>query len=318
MRLPLILSLCVALLLAPATAPAQSAAEHEQAVAGLLSDLRALETDPSLADLGALERLKARQAVAAAQEAKRRDRAHAVRVAGLRLSAARAAAEAELLEGQLVQLDRERDQIMVESSRREAEQARRETERLRLQSLAREEAIQRELEASAVAQTQALEAAAAETAQARKLAQARAREAELARKEAELAAAVVAGDLTDAPAPPSRREGGRTIYTLAGNAFASGSANLTGAAQASLRTLAGQLSGSGAIRIEGHTDSQGAAAANQALSKRRADAVRRVLEDAGVRGDRLSTVGRGQASPVADNATAEGRARNRRVEVIVE
>lgn len=310
--------LLAALLAAPAAVQAQSAAEHEQAVARLVADLRSLESDPSLADLAGLERLKARQAVAAAQEAKRRDRAHSVRIADLRIAAARAAAEADLLAGQSQQLDRERDQIMIEASQREAEQARRETERLRLQSLAREEAIQRELEATAAAQTIALEAAEAETAQARKLAQARAREAELARKEAELAAAVAGGDITDAPAPPSRREGGRTIYTLAGNAFGSGSASLTAQAQASLRTLADSLPAGGAIRIEGHTDSQGADAANQALSKRRADAVLRALQDAGVSAGRLSASGKGEASPVADNASADGRARNRRVEIIVE
>ncbi len=292
--------------------------EHEAAVARLQAELQQLETDPSLADLAGLERLKARQAIIAARDAKRRDREHRVVLAERRIAAARAAAEAELLEAQSAQLDRERDQIMVEASRLEAERARREADRLRLASLAREEAIQRELEATAASQTAALEAASAETAQARKLAEARAREAELARKEAELAAAVAADDIADAPAPPSRREGGRTVYTLAGNAFGSGSASLTAQAQASLRTLAGQLrGGTGAIAIEGHTDSQGADAANLALSQRRAEAVRRALEDAGLPGSRLSAGGRGEAVPVADNTSAEGRARNRRVEIIV-
>lgn len=317
MRLALtpILLLALALGAGPALA---APSEHEATVARLQAELQQLETDPSLADLAGLERLKARQAIVAARDAKRRDREHRVVLAERRIAAARAAAEAELLEAQSAQLDRERDQIMVEASRLEAERARREADRLRLASLAREEAMQRELEASAASQTAALEAASAETAQARKLAEARAREAELARKEAELAAAVAADDIADAPAPPSRREGGRTVYTLAGNAFGSGSASLTAPAQASLRTLAGQLrGGSGAISIEGHTDSQGADAANLALSQRRAEAVRRALEDAGLPGSRLSAGGRGEAVPVADNTSAEGRARNRRVEIIV-
>ncbi|MFY2763415.1 OmpA family protein [Arenimonas sp. MALMAid1274] len=306
-------------LLMLAITPVQAApTEHEQAVAGLLAELAALDNDPSLADLGALERLKARQAITAAQNAKRRDREHTVYLAGLRLQAARAAAETELLDGQSDQLDRERDQIMIESSRIEAEQARRESERLRLQSLAREEAAQRQLEAAAAAQTLALEQAGAETAQARKLAEARAREAELARKEAELMASVAAEDITDAAPPPSSRVGGRTVYTLAGNAFGSGSASLTAQAQASLRALAGQLrGGSGAITIEGHTDSQGADAANLALSRQRAEAVRRALEDGGLPASRLSAAGKGETAPVADNASAEGRARNRRVEISV-
>lgn len=316
MRLVPITFLAAALALLPAApVQAQSATElHEQAVARLGAELRALDADPSLADLGGLERLQARQAIAQAQVAKRRDREHSVAIARLRLESARIAAEADLLDGQSRQLDSERDQIMVEASRLEAEQARRESERLRLRSLAREEAAER----AEAAQVVALEAAGAETAQARKLAQARAREAELARKEAELAAAVAADEIPDASPPPVRSVGGKQVYTLAGNAFGSGSANLTAQAQASLRALAGQLrGGSRRIAVEGHTDSQGADAANLALSRQRAEAVRRLLEDAGVPGARLSASGKGETAPVADNTSAAGRASNRRVEIIV-
>lgn len=316
MRRVSITFLAAALAFLPAApAQAQSATElHEQAVARLDAELRGLDADPSLADLGGLERLQARQAIAQAQVAKRRDREHSVAIARLRLESARIAAEADLLDGQSRQLDSERDQIMVEASRLEAEQARRESERLRLRSLAREEAAER----AEAAQVVALEAAGAETAQARKLAQARAREAELARKEAELAAAVAADEIPDASPPPVRSVGGKQVYTLAGNAFGSGSANLTAQAQASLRALAGQLrGGSGRIAIEGHTDSQGADAANLALSRQRAEAVRRLFEDAGVPGARLSASGKGETAPVADNTSAAGRASNRRVEIIV-
>ena len=308
--------LCLALCaLSAGPVLAQSATElHEQAVATLRAELRGLDADPSLADLAGLERLQARQAVEQAALAKRRDREHGLALARLRLQAARFAAEAELLDEQSRQLDTERDQIMVEASRREAEQARLESERLRMRSLAREEAAER----AEAAQVVALEAAGAETAQARKLAQARAREAELARKEAELAAAVAADEIPDASPPPVRSVGGQQVYTLAGNAFGSGSANLTAQAQASLRALAAQLrGGSGAVAVEGHTDSQGADAANLALSRQRAEAVRRVLEDAGLPGARLTASGKGETVPVADNTSADGRARNRRVEIIV-
>lgn len=305
----------VLVMLVSGPAQAQSAAKlHEEAVAGLTAELSTLDADPSLGNLAGLERLRARQAIAAASEARRSDREHSVRIARVRLQAARFAAEAELLAEQSDQLDRERDQIMVESSRREAERARRESERLRLKALAREEAAERE----EAAQTLALEAAGAETAQARKLAEARAREAELARREAELLASIAADDITDAAPPPARTVGGRQVHTLDGNAFASGSANLTAPAQASLRALARQLGGGNSrVTIEGHTDSQGAAASNLVLSQRRAEAVRRLLEDAGLPASRLTAAGKGQANPVADNATAEGRARNRRVEIIV-
>ncbi len=297
--------------------PAAANTDHDQAVARLAAGLQALEADPSLGGLARLERLQARQAIADARDARRRDREHKLGLAGVRLETARLAAEAELLAGQAAQLDRERDQIMLEASQREAERARRESVRLRLQAMAREESIQRELEQAETMRLAEVEAAEAETAQARKLAQARAREAQLARQEAELAAAIAADDITDASPPPLSREGGREVYTLGGDAFGSGSASLTGAAQASLRALAGVLGGSDSLRIEGHTDSQGGEAANQALSQRRAEAVMRTLAEAGIDGGRMQATGRGESSPVADNGSAAGRARNRRVEIII-
>jgi OOP family OmpA-OmpF porin len=70
------------------------------------------------------------------------------------------------------------------------------------------------------------------------------------------------------------------------------------------------------IRIDGYTDSSGAESYNQALSERRARAVQSYLESAGIDGDRLDARGHGETMPIADNATAEGRAQNRRSELI--
>ncbi len=76
-----------------------------------------------------------------------------------------------------------------------------------------------------------------------------------------------------------------------------------------LMTTNDRLSGT----IEGHTDSRGSDAYNLKLSQRRADSVRQYLIDKGVPASRLDAVGKGESSPIADNATAEGRAQNRRV-----
>jgi len=72
------------------------------------------------------------------------------------------------------------------------------------------------------------------------------------------------------------------------------------------------------IRIEGHTDNGGSANADLVLSQRRAEALRDALVGAGVDKRRITTFGMGQAQPIAPNTTEEGRARNRRVVVILE
>jgi outer membrane protein OmpA-like peptidoglycan-associated protein len=70
------------------------------------------------------------------------------------------------------------------------------------------------------------------------------------------------------------------------------------------------------ITIEGHTDSTASSQHNQELSERRANAVRRHLENAAIAATRLNAVGYGATRPVAANETALGRAQNRRVELV--
>ena len=72
-----------------------------------------------------------------------------------------------------------------------------------------------------------------------------------------------------------------------------------------------------AIRITGHTDNVGSDQANQILSEGRANAVRDELIKRGVASDRIEAEGKGESEPIADNATEEGRAKNRRVEFTI-
>ncbi|HEX7046512.1 MAG TPA: OmpA family protein [Gammaproteobacteria bacterium] len=72
------------------------------------------------------------------------------------------------------------------------------------------------------------------------------------------------------------------------------------------------------VVIEGHTDSTGSEAYNQQLSEQRAAAVGSYLDSQGVGAERMVIVGYGEARPVASNATPEGRAQNRRVELTLE
>lgn len=278
--------------------------------------LQALAADPRLNGFAALERLQAQQAIDAVLAARSRDRAEAEALAERRVQAAEAAAWAQAVERDAERLEREARDLQLEATRREAAEARAEADRLRLEAQVRAEEAER-LRQQALAEEQARQQAeqalqGATTQQAARLGAAREKELALAREEAEL----VAG----AKLPPVRRTERGEVFTLAGDAFASGQSTLTGGAAASLKALGTyiDLAQAASVRIEGHTDAQGEAQANLALSRRRADAVRRALVDAGVAAARIEAEGRGAAQPVADNATATGRAKNRRVEIVVQ
>lgn len=98
------------------------------------------------------------------------------------------------------------------------------------------------------------------------------------------------------------------------------SADLRAAGKAELDELAsalGKVKRVDSVSIVGHTDSSGAASYNQGLSERRANAVSSYLSSKGVSSSVISTSGRGEDSPVADNATKAGRQKNRRVDIVV-
>ncbi|KWN80726.1 OmpA family protein [Burkholderia ubonensis] len=102
--------------------------------------------------------------------------------------------------------------------------------------------------------------------------------------------------------------------------FAFGSATLTPAARATLDKLTSQQGDPHFTRVAvtGHTDAIGSDTSNLQLSQQRADAVAGYLRERGLRADTFVVTGRGKADPVASNATAEGRAGNRRVEIVLQ
>lgn len=110
------------------------------------------------------------------------------------------------------------------------------------------------------------------------------------------------------------------VITISGEVlFASGKYELLPIAQSKLDDVAKALKEQGfkAILVEGHTDSRGTAKKNEELSFQRADAVRSYLVSRGIPSDKIKAMGIGPARPIASNDTAEGRANNRRVELIV-
>lgn len=114
--------------------------------------------------------------------------------------------------------------------------------------------------------------------------------------------------------------GDRLIVTMPQDIlFAVDSAAVRPDLQADLRAVAANLNQYPQTRVEvlGHTDNTGSAAYNRDLSQRRASAVAAVLIGAGVPAARVSAIGRGEDFPVATNLTPEGRAQNRRVELVI-
>ncbi len=118
-----------------------------------------------------------------------------------------------------------------------------------------------------------------------------------------------------APQPPAA-----TKVTYASDAFFDfNKAVVKPEGKAKLDDLVGKVKG---VNLEviiavGHTDAVGADAYNQALSVKRAEAVKAYLVSKGIEKNRVYTEGKGEKQPVADNKTAEGRAKNRRVEIEV-
>ncbi len=100
--------------------------------------------------------------------------------------------------------------------------------------------------------------------------------------------------------------------------FATGKADLNPEGQATVREIATMLKSASRLKIavEGHTDNVGSAASNKTLSDNRARSVMTAIVASGIEANRMSAAGFGQERPVADNRSEEGRAKNRRVELV--
>jgi len=301
-------------------------AAADPVIAELDQRVERLTRNPELSGLAVAEIGRARDAVRGlgSNQSRRADvRAVQIGLATDLVAIAEVAARAEVAELELRELERVRSELLVEASRREATIAQREADRLRVQSMARAEDAERarrETEAALEMTEQSAETAQAErqrAEQAQRVAAAQQREATLAKREAELATA--AADSLRIQRDTARPARGQRV-NLGEGSFAPGNAELTAAAAASLDEAAAMIndSGSGQVLIEGHTDNRGSANLNQVLSQQRAQAVLEALAARGVERGRLRAVGRGAGQPLVTNDSAEGRARNRRVEIVIE
>lgn len=140
-----------------------------------------------------------------------------------------------------------------------------------------------------------------------------------ARAEAEKKAAAAMASLQEIAKVKEEARG--MVITLSGSVlFATGKYDLLPIAKDKLDEVTKALTDQGfkSILVEGHTDSKGKAADNDTLSLKRAESVRTYMVSRGVPSDKIRASGLGSSRPVADNGTPDGRANNRRVEIVVE
>ncbi|MBI3484264.1 MAG: OmpA family protein [Acidobacteria bacterium] len=256
---------------------AQLAAE-EQATQLALDAERKAKAD----EQARLERERQQAELARAEEARQRAEA----------DAARARAQAE----------QERSRLEAEAARLRSEEARRKEEEARRSEAEAHRAKEEAQRANEEAQRKEAESRlAAERAQQEKVA---------------LRAKLLAQFNAILPTTDSERG---LVVNIGDVLFDIGKSNLRQEALLKLARFAGIVLNYPELHIEseGHTDSTGSAELNQKLSEQRAGAVRDFLVSQGLAAEKITAVGRGFAVPVADNKTADGRKKNRRVELII-
>jgi outer membrane protein OmpA-like peptidoglycan-associated protein len=304
-----------------------SAPKKDLALDRVRGELDNLKSNTELAGYAPLALGEAERALRKAELATGDDlyRSYLVYMADRRIQIARAMAEREQHEQILDELKKQNSDMLIKASQLEADHARLEAERARLLVATTAEDAERAREEKELAQQNEAESARAaqlsaeEADQARRLAESRASEADLARLEAELASQQVTSLTRQLENLQLRETESGVVVTLGDVLFASGQAQLVEGGRSSLEEVVDllQTEPNKKIRVEGHTDSLGEADANLLLSEQRAQAVLDALVSLGVASERISALGMGEDFPIASNEDEDGRARNRRVDVIL-
>ena len=320
--LRILLILMLALLSACAAQP-----KKDLALERVREELTDLKSNPELAGHAPLALGEAERALRKAELATGDDlyRSYLVYMADRRIQIARTMAEREQYEQALNELEKQRSDMLIKASQLEAEQARMEAERARLLVATTSEDAQRarqekeDAEKKQAESARAAELSAEEADQARRLADSRASEAEFARREADLASQQVTSLTRQLENLQLRETESGVVVTLGDVLFASGQAQLVEGGRSSLEEVVDllQTEPDKKIRVEGHTDSRGDAEANLLLSEQRAQAVLDALVSLGVASERITATGMGEDFPIASNEDEDGRAQNRRVDVIL-
>ena len=280
---------------AVAAALAVGCASTPKAPAGskeVRAKLTALQSDAALASKAAVATKDAEAAVTQAEivQPDLALAAHRVYIADRKVDTARAQAETKSAEDYRTTLNEQSEKARLDARTREAD-------------IAKSDAVTARAES---------EQQVAATTQARSDADAAKLEADASRQQA----SDLQRELEILQAKPTDRG---LVLTLGDTLFATGNSELKAGATANLDRLSNFLTEypNRNASIEGFTDNVGSEDSNQALSERRADSVKRYLVARGVQSGRLSSSGRGENAPIADNESMAGRQQNRRVEVTI-
>ena len=314
-RVLLILVLCAASSLALAASPPPDPAYQH-----LSAELARLSQDPVLGHYAQGEQARARDALAQllATAGDRTEHAYWAYIAARRVALAATTAQIDDARAKLVQLQQERERIQYQAKEREIARVRQQLAQAQLQNAAAAEETQR-LQTQGQSYAVQAQQAQQQATQARQMAAMQARAASLAKREAALAEQAIQAMQSRLDHLTPRQGPQGLQMTLEGDAFAPGQSVLKPQAASHLGTLVqfAQAHAHAPLLVIGYTDDTDSAAANLVLSRQRAQAVAQTLVAHGVRASRIHVEGRGEADPIASNATPEGRARNRRVVVIL-
>ena len=314
-RVLLILVLYAASSLALAASPPPDPAYQH-----LSAELARLSRDPVLGHYAQGEQARARDALAQllATAGDRTEHAYWAYIAARRVALAATTAQIDDARAKLVQLQQERERIQYQAKEREIARVRQQLAQAQLQNAAAAEETQR-LQTQGQSYAVQAQQAQQQATQARQMAAMQARAASLAKREAALAEQAIQAMQSRLDHLTPRQGPQGLQMTLEGDAFAPGQSVLKPQAASHLGTLVqfAQAHAHAPLLVIGYTDDTGSAAANLVLSRQRAQAVAQTLVAHGVRASRIHVEGRGEADPIASNATPEGRARNRRVVVIL-
>lgn len=258
------------------------------------------------------------QAIATAQKQRSDAEARSAAMQQQLLQAQQAAAQAAEAAKTAQQQMQAMQQQMQEQQQKSQQQMQEEQQKTQQQM----QAIQQQAQQTQQQLAQQAQQSQAEAEKARQAAQAAQAELEktreeLARRDAEARQLRMQQELARIAATKAEPRG--IVVTLPGIFFDPGKTQLKAGAKATLKKIAAQIKSSDTakVSVEGHTDNVGSPAKNEALSQKRAEAVRDYLVSQGVPSDRISAIGKGEAEPIATNKTVAGRQQNRRVELVI-